>query len=251
LCEAIAGFKRVAVAFSGGVDSSLLLAAARMVHGEQVLALHGRSPLQAAGEYDKAMGIAVDLGCRPLVINLDPYSWPEVTANSARRCYHCKLRLYRLFLARAADHDCKVLLDGTNLSDLGKDRPGLAALRELQVRTPLTEVGLDKGMVRSMARHRKLANWDKPAASCLATRVMDGQPITRDKIALVARGEEFLRGKKFSGCRFRHHGHCCRIEVQVDDFPRLEESSTWLEIDGFCRKLGFGQVERGKRPPEG
>ncbi|MFH7320943.1 asparagine synthase-related protein [Desulfurivibrio sp. D14AmB] len=251
LCRSLRGFRRVAVAFSGGVDSSLLLAAALEVHGDQVLALHGRSPLQAPGEYDKAMAVAAALGCRPLVLELDPYAWPEVTANSEQRCYHCKHRLYQFFLAQAATRDRVVLLDGTNLSDLGKERPGLVAIRELGVKTPLAQGGLTKGVVRALARWRGLANWDKPAASCLATRIMGRQPLTRDKIALVARGEAFLLEKKFPGSRFRHWGGLCRIEVRGDDFSRLTSAAIWLEIEDFCRGLGFERVEGGIRPPEG
>ena len=251
LCLAVRRFARVAVAFSGGVDSSLLLAAALEVHGDQVLALHGRTPLQAPGEHDKAMAVAAALGCRPLVLELDPYAWPEVAANSEQRCYHCKYRLYQIFLAQAAERDRVVLLDGTNFSDLSKDRPGLAALRELGIRTPLAESGFTKEMVRAMARWRGLANWDKSAASCLATRIMGRQPLTRDKIALVARGEAFLLEKKFKGCRFRHWGSLCRIEVREEDYPRLISLAIWLEIDEFCRGLGFERVEGGTRPPEG
>lgn len=251
LCDHLAGLGPAAVAFSGGVDSSLLLAAACRVYGERVVALHGRTPLQAAGEYENALAIAASLGCRPLVVELNPYDWPEVTANTPRRCYHCKSKLYRIFLAQAARQGRFSLLDGTNLDDLAQERPGLAALAELGVKMPLAACGLDKQKVRALALACKLPNWDKPSASCLATRIMDCQTITPAKIALVAKAEEFLRQKKFLGCRFRHCGERCMVEVRSGDFPRLQEEVIWSEIESFCRLLGFAVVERGRRPVEG
>lgn len=248
LCTRLGELPPVAVAFSGGVDSSLLMAAALAVQGEQVLVLHARSPLQAAGECEKALTLAADLQCRPEIVDLDPYAWPEFVANPRDRCYHCKKRIYARFLDRAREQGRAVLLDGTNADDLKTDRPGLRALEEMDVHTPLAQVGLSKKEVRSLACKQGLPNWDKPSASCLATRIMTGQAITPERIAVVAAGEKFLAGLGFSGCRFRHFGHKCLLEVEPDDYNRLTSRDIRLAAESFCRCLGFTAVDLGMRP---
>lgn len=248
LCALLRRHRRVAVAFSGGVDSSLLLAAALNVHGGEVLVLHARTPLQAAGEYERAMQVAAGLDCRPQVVPFDPYAWPEFVTNPADRCYHCKKRLYSHFKNLAADRGGAVLLDGTNADDRNSDRPGLRALVELEVQAPLAESGLDKAEIRHLAREMELPNWNKPAASCLATRIMAGQPITGERIGLVAAGEQYLAELGFGGCRFRHQGEQCLVEVTADDLPRLNQQDIWSKVHSFCNKLGFVQVKKGLRP---
>ena len=249
LCEYLAGLDAPpAVAFSGGVDSSLLLAAALRVYGKRAVAVHARSPLQAPGEHENALAVAGSLGCHPRIVEIDPYGWPEVAANDERRCYHCKLRLYRLFGMLAAQWGCAALLDGTNSDDLQSHRPGLQAIRELAVATPLAAVGLEKGRIRELARQLDLPNWNKPAASCLATRIKAGRPLTREAIALVARGETYLKRQNFLGCRFRHMGQSCLVEVEAADYRRLLSSAIWPELNDFCRAMGFVQVEAACRP---
>lgn len=243
----VAGYRQPAVAFSGGVDSSLLLAAAFEVHGDKVLAIHACSPLQGAGEREQARAVAGALGCRLLEVAIDPYGWPEVIANTPRRCYHCKLRLYRLFKARAVEHGCRVLLDGSNGDDLASRRPGLAALRELAVPAPLAATGLSKARVRELARRRGLSNWNKPAASCLATRVAHELAIDPQVIATIARGEEFLQQLGFVGSRFRHLGSECRIEVEREAWSRLCSSVIWSQVQDFCYLLGYRKVGAAQR----
>ncbi|ADH85327.1 ATP-dependent sacrificial sulfur transferase LarE [Desulfurivibrio alkaliphilus] len=252
LCDRLADFSGVAVAFSGGVDSSLLLAAALAVHGEQTLVLHACSPIQAPGEHQKALEMAAALGCRPTVVNIDPYSWPEFVANPADRCYRCKIRLYSIFQACVRRHGRSVLLDGTNGDDVkSDDRPGLRALQELQVGTPLADLGFSKNEVRRLAKERSLANWNKPSASCLATRIMAGQSITPERLAVVAEGEKMLAGFGFTGSRFRHYGRKCLLEVAPDDYKLLENRDFMASIESRCRELGFTVVERGTRPQTG
>ncbi|MFH7325652.1 ATP-dependent sacrificial sulfur transferase LarE [Desulfurivibrio sp. C05AmB] len=248
LVAELAADQRVAVAFSGGVDSSLLLAAALAARGAGVLVLHARSPLQAAGEYERAMAVAAGLRCRPEVVDVDPYSWPDFVANPPERCYLCKKRLYSLFREKACASDCSVLLDGTNGDDLRQDRPGLRALQELQVRTPLADAGLTKIEIRRLAREQGLANWDKPSASCLATRIMAQQPITPANIALVGQGESLLQELGFTGARFRHYGARCLIEVARADEALLARDAILARIQSCCRRLGFAGMELGWRP---
>lgn len=248
LVAGIAADQRVAVAFSGGVDSSLLLAAALTARGDGVLVLHARSPLQAAGEYERAMAVAAGLHCRPEVVAVDPYSWPDFVANPPERCYLCKKRLYALFREKAGLSGCPVLLDGTNWDDLGQDRPGLRALQELQVRTPLADSGLTKTEIRQLAREQGLANWDKPSASCLATRIMAQHPITPANIAVVAQGEILLQELGFTGARFRHYGARCLIELARTDAALLARDEILTRIKSCWRRLGFDRMELGWRP---
>jgi len=247
----LAGLERVAVAFSGGADSSFLWYAARSVLGDRVLAIHAASPMQAPGEPENARLVAAAIGGPLLVRPLDPLSWPEVAANPPERCYFCKKRIYTDFLAVAAEHGIVTLLDGTNLDDLSDHRPGLRAIRELGVLTPLADAGLRKGEVRQLSRQRGLSTWNRPSSSCLATRFAANHPLTLPGLAQVARCEEFLHGLGFAGCRVRHRGDWGRIEVRPVDFNRLGQEKYWGRVEEFCREAGFRYLRREIRPATG
>ncbi|MFW5906559.1 MAG: TIGR00268 family protein, partial [Desulfobia sp.] len=195
-------FGKVAVAFSGGVDSTLLLKVARMTLGDDVLAVYGSSALQKKGSLQRARSIADEVGTELFIKDYDPLSWPEFRDNPEARCYYCKRRIYSGFLE--AIPSGYTLVDASQLDDLAQERPGMQAIRELGVKTPLIDASFHKKEVRRLAKNMSLSNWLSPSESCLATRIKSGRPVTREELELIARGEEFLEGLGFSGCRVRY-----------------------------------------------
>ncbi len=198
----------VGVAFSGGADSSLLLrAAADALGAENVLALHARSCLQTQEEQERAQSWPQRQGSvRLRIFDFAPLTWPDFTANPPERCYLCKRRGYSRFLELLAEEKIVVLLDGTNADDLQQGaagRPGLRAIAELGVQTPLADCGLSKAEVRELSRELNLDTWNRPSGSCLATRIPAGMTITAERLARVAAMEQVLADAGFSGCRAR------------------------------------------------
>ena len=183
-----------AVAFSGGVDSACLLWAAA-AYGSRTAAYFVKTPFQPAFELEDARETAGRLGAELRVLEADILSVPEVAANPTDRCYYCKRALFARILEESARDGFPMVLDGCNASDDASDRPGMRALRELGVRSPLRECGIDKAGVRRLARQAGLPVWDKPSYACLATRVPAGTPITPDALDRIARGEAFLDRK--------------------------------------------------------
>ena len=237
-----------AVAFSGGVDSTLLLKAATDVFGAGVIAFHVRTPLQKPPIADRVKGISQLLGCPLRIVDLDPFSWPEFVENSRSRCYFCKKRIY-VHLTSLLPPGC-ILLDGTNSDDLGEDRPGLAAIRELRVQTPLAEAGFVKNEIRAVCRELRLVNWDLPSESCLATRIISGVPITRKLLRDVQAAEDFLEGKGFAACRVRLDGCSAFISLSQGDSERLFGKAQRDEVVNFFLKLNYPKVflELSERP---
>ena len=204
----LSDFERVAIAFSGGVDSSFLLKSALDVLGAgNVLVLHGRSCLQKQSEQERAEtwlrrhGYSSQI--EQLFIDLQPLGWKEFVRNSEQRCYYCKLRMYRLFLDELEKRGMHILLDGTNIDDLKDRRPGLRAIHELGVQTPLVSCGLGKVDIRELSRRLKLDTSDQPSSSCLATRIPHGLEITLPRLERIAAWEQGLAGLGFKGCRVR------------------------------------------------
>ena len=202
-------YGRVGVAFSGGADSSLLLRAAVDALGaENVLAFHARSCLQKQEEQEWAQSWPQRQGCavRLQLVEMQPLNWPDFTANPPERCYLCKRHVYSRFLELLAKEKITVLLDGTNVDDLQQGeagRPGLRAVAELGVQTPLAACGLSKTEVRELSRELKLDTWNRPSGSCLATRLPAGMTITAERLERVAAMEQVLADSGFSGCRAR------------------------------------------------
>lgn len=202
-------YGRVGVAFSGGADSSLLLwAAADALGAENVLALHARSCLQKQEEQERAQSWPQRQGCSVWlrILNFEPLTWLDFTANPPERCYLCKRRIYSRFLELLAAEKVAVLLDGTNADDLQQGaagRPGLRAVAELGVQTPLAVCGLSKMEVRELSRELNLDTWNQPSCSCLATRLPAGMAITAERLERVAAMEQVLADAGFFGCRAR------------------------------------------------
>ena len=194
---------RAAVAFSGGTDSALVLWAARQ-YGCDVRAYYGKTAFQPAFELADARRLAHELDVPMTVVELDVLSVPEAAANGPRRCYYCK----------------RALLDGTNASDDAGERPGMAALRELEVRSPLRECGVTKAQVRQLSRQAGLFTWDKPAYACLATRVPTGTAITAEMLARVEQAESALAALGFADFRVRLLDGCARLQLTEAQLPR-------------------------------
>lgn len=235
---------RAALAFSGGVDSAYLLWAGKH-WGCDLTAYYVRTAFQPEFEYRDARRLAEEVGVPLRVVEADILSVPLAAANGPDRCYHCKLALFtRLWDAARADGHT-LLLDGTNASDDAGDRPGMRALRELEVRSPLRECGLTKSDVRRLAREAGLPVWDKPSYACLATRVPTGTAITREDLGRVERGEQALAAMGFHDFRLRLRGDGALLQVREDQWEearrRLEELRSLLAGD-------FTQVELDAAP---
>lgn len=222
LNEFFAKNPKAALAFSGGVDSAYLLYAA-VQSGASVRAYFVRSAFQPAFEYADAMRMAQSLGVPLTVLPVDILSNPAVAANPPDRCYHCKRALFGAVAEAARRDGYPLLLDGTNASDDARDRPGMRALQELSVRSPLRECGLTKEEIRRRSRAAGLFTWDKPAYACLATRIPSGRPLTAELLQNTEAAEMFLSSLGFSDFRVRLIGGCARIQVPARQMPLLLE----------------------------
>ena len=210
---------RAAVAFSGGTDSALVLWAASR-YGQEVRAYYVHTVFQPAFELADAKKLAAELEVPLTVVEKDVLAVPEAAANGPRRCYYCKRALFTALWQRARADGYTVLLDGTNASDDAGDRPGMQALKELEVRSPLRECGLTKDQVRQMSKEAGLFTWDKPAYVCLATRVPTGTAITAEALARVERGENALFQLGFTDFRVRLLRDAARIQVPADQMEK-------------------------------
>lgn len=213
---------RAALAFSGGVDSAYLLYAG-MRWGELVKAYYVRTPFQPEFEYRDALRLARELNAEMEVIPKNVLEHREVTANPPDRCYHCKKVIFSAIAEKAREDGFTVLLDGTNASDREDDRPGMRALRELSVRSPLRECGLTKDAIRELSRQAGLFTWDKPSYACLATRVPTGMPITEDLLSRTEWAEDYLSSLGFRDFRVRTMGGAAKLQLKIQDFPLLLE----------------------------
>jgi pyridinium-3,5-biscarboxylic acid mononucleotide sulfurtransferase len=232
----------LAVAFSGGVDSTFLVAAAREALGDGVTAITVHAPIHSRREIAQATETAAALGVRHVVIPLAEISDPGFTANPPERCYICKKIVFGEVQRRAAAMGLPHLAHGVNLDDLGDYRPGLKAAQEMGVLAPLVEAGLSKADIRELSRARGLPTWDRPSMACLASRIPYGHPITPSALGMIEAAEEFLQDLGFPGCRVRHHGDIARIEVPARDVERIAGERTRAEVVARLRAIGFTHV---------
>jgi uncharacterized protein len=206
----------VVVAFSGGVDSTLLLHAAHEALGDRVIAATGLSATYAAEEMDDAKRLAAAIGVEHVLVATAELTDPRYASNSHQRCFFCKNELYSRLAELAAARSFAQVVDGSNADDLGDFRPGLRAARQLGVRSPLQEVDLTKREVRALSAQVGLPTWDKPAVACLSSRFAYGDPITVEKLRQVATAERGVRALGFRGFRVRHHDTVARLEVPAE-----------------------------------
>ena len=229
----------VIVAFSGGIDSSLVLKLAHDTLGERATAVTAVSPTFPQMELEATRRIAAEIGVRHRIVETDQLQIPEFVRNDAARCYHCKTDLYSLLGAlRRASQDSQIV-DGTNVDDLGDDRPGLKAAREWGVCSPLLEAGLSKAEVRELAKTLGLSNWDKPAAACLSSRIPRGIEITRATLSRVEQAEAVMVGEGLRHCRVRDHGEIARIEVAPEAYGTLIDPARRTRVVSELKRLGY------------
>ena len=223
----------VALAFSGGVDSAYLLYAARQ-YGAKVTAYYVKTPFQPQFEYADAVKLATELGAAMKTIHLDVLQDETITCNPANRCYYCKKQIFSAILEAAKADGFSIVIDGTNASDDASDRPGMVALRELQVRSPLREASLTKAEIRRLSKEAGLFTHDKPAYACLATRIPTGTAITQDLLAKTEMCEEYLKNMGFSDFRIRYFGGAARLQLPEAQIPALFEKRA--EILAFLKQ---------------
>lgn len=235
-------FERVAVAFSAGVDSTFLLAAAYEVLGDRVLAVTGRTISTPKRDLHDAAAFCESLGVRHRIVDVDQMAINGFADNPPDRCYHCKKELFSLFLKTAEAEGFPILVEGTNADDAPDDRPGMRALRELHIKSPLRDAKLTKQDIRMLSNSIGLQTWDKPSFACLATRIPFGETITPQKLARIEQAEALLFEKGFRQVRVRSHGNLARIEVETPDLTRITEPDLRREIAEKFTALGFDYV---------
>ena len=232
----------VAVAFSGGVDSTLLLRAAREALGNRTVAVTVRSCFVPRREMEAAAAFCAAEGVRHVILDVDPLTIPGVAANYADRCYCCKRELFSQIADVARRLSLQWVVEGSNVDDLGDYRPGLRAIRELGVRSPLLEAELTKNEIRGISYELGLPTWDKPAMACLATRFVTGQPITAAGLARVEAAEEWLAGQELRQLRVRDHGELARLELDSGGMARMEDPRFRAAVAKALRGLGYRWV---------
>jgi len=234
--------KGALIAYSGGVDSTLLLKAALDVPVKPLLAVIATSETYPGREIAAARALARSLGVRPRVIKTRELENPDFAANSPERCYHCKKELFGTLAAMARTEGLPFVLDGANRDDQLDYRPGSRAGRELSVRSPLQEAGLTKAEIREISRRLGLSTWDKPSMACLASRFPYGTRIEPKGLRQVGAAEDLLRRLGFGQLRVRHHGSVARIEIAPGEFPRAVSAEAAGRIVSGLKRLGYRYV---------
>ncbi len=238
LTQRICGLKTAAVAFSGGVDSSLLCRVAHDLLGDNAIAITVVSPMLPRSEIERAKALAEIVGIRHILLD-EPRIDPEVAANPRQRCYICRKIEFSKIKQAAGENGIECVLDGSNQDDLSDYRPGLRALEELGIASPLRDAGLTKAEVRELSRRLGLPTWDKPAFACLASRVPYGETITTAKLLRIERAEECLRSFGLRQVRVRSHEDLARIEVAREERPALFDEGIMDDVSVRLKSFGF------------
>jgi len=228
------------VAFSGGVDSSLLLKIAHDTLGEKAIALTAVSASMPADELAEARELARQIGIRHILLQSREIADPRYLENTSNRCYFCRHITLEDVVAYAQEHDFNAVIDGNNANDLGDYRPGRKAAQEHGVRSPLQEAGITKDEIRQIARKLGLPNWNKPAAACLSSRIPYGTSITVETLAQVDRAEAALKQMGFGQLRVRHHDQVARIEIPPKDFDKAIKNRAQIVLK--VKEAGYDYV---------
>ena len=239
LREIISELGSLAVGFSGGVDSSFLLAVAHEILRDRVIAVTGVDASVPEREVNEAKAFCIDRGIRHILCTVDPLREEGYRNNSPDRCYFCKHGIFTEVKKIADEYGIEYMAEGTNMDDIGDYRPGLKAAAELSVKSPLREAGLYKKDIRLISKAMGLSTWSKPAYACLASRFVYGEEITEEKLHMIDRAEQFLIERGFFEERVRMHGNIARIEVPSADIPRLASDEVREAVYDEFKKLGF------------
>ncbi len=240
LLQQLRSYGSCAVAFSAGVDSSVLAKAAQLALGDRAVAVTASSPSLASGELDQARALAEQMGIRHVVIETQELDRPGYAANEFDRCYHCKSELYGRLEDWIDRLGVQVVVNGANVDDLGDHRPGLRAAEERQVASPLADCGFHKNEIRELAAEWGLPVWDKPATPCLSSRIAYGEEVTEARLRMIDQAELWLRQQGFTVVRVRYHrGDVARIEVEASQLERLCQPDVRERLVRYLQSLGF------------
>lgn len=229
----------VAVAFSGGVDSTFLAKVSKEVLGDKAIAITVAAPMHPKREIEEAIELAQRIDINHKVLKVDNLDIDGLRENPINRCYICKTKVFSMIKEIAHNNGFEYVLDGSNIDDLSDYRPGLKAIEELEVKSPLKESGLTKGDIRALSKELDLPTWDKPAFACLITRVPYGEELTEDKLKMIEGAEDILIENGFRQFRVRYHGDTARIEVAPEERVKFFDLNLMDNISKGIKELGF------------
>lgn len=236
----LSGMESVCIGYSGGVDSTLLLAVAHDVLGGHTLAVIGRSATYPTREFEEASELAEQIGARTIIVNTEETDVLKFRENPPDRCYFCKTELFGKLESIAQQEGMRWIADGTIMDDVGDFRPGMKAKDEKNVRSPLLEAELSKTEVREISKHLGLSTWDKPSFACLSSRFPYGMEITRENLDRIDRAETLLRDRGFRTFRVRFHdARTARIELAIEDLRRIIDEAVRRDVVASLKELGF------------
>ncbi|MBW9171956.1 ATP-dependent sacrificial sulfur transferase LarE [Clostridium estertheticum] len=242
LKDSIQGLKSVAIAYSGGVDSTFLLKVAADVLGNKVIAITAKSTTYPEREFKEAVKYIEDIGAKHIVIISEELEIEGFAKNPIDRCYFCKKELFSKVRKVADDNNINAVLDGSNADDVSDYRPGMKAANELRVISPLKDAGLTKDNIRELSKRLGLPTWNKPAFACLSSRFPYGNEITVEKLSMVEKAEQFLLDLGFRQIRVRHHGDIARVEVNAQERDKFFSTEMMDKVANELKSIGFKYV---------